>query len=105
MAFPFPIKQDKTIFQYTFLNEVALKIGLPEGMDTISFEKMRIFFKKLFNLDFKESHREDILNTRLKVENKDNGIIFEFSNQRLKSASNKTIITRLMSRCFLYLRC
>lgn len=84
MAFPFQPKKDKFIFQYTFLNEVALKIALPESMDKISFEKMQIFFKRLFNLDFKESHREHILNTRLKVENQDNGIIFEFSKSTIK---------------------
>lgn len=84
MAFPFKPQKDKSTFQYTFLNEVALKIGLPESMDKISFEKMQSFFKRLFNLDFKESHREYILNTRLKVENQDNGIIFEFSKSTIK---------------------
>lgn len=84
MTFPFNLRQDKIKFKYTFLNEVALKIGLPESMDKISFEKMKRFFRRLFNLDIEDIHNESILNTRLKVKNQDNGIIFEFSKSTIK---------------------
>lgn len=84
MAFPFEHISEKEKFQYTFLNEVTLKIFPPKELREVDFKEMQHFFKVLFNLDFKDIHREYMLEKRLKVGNQENGVMFEFSQNTIK---------------------
>ncbi len=83
-TFPFPHISEKKKFQFTFLNEVAVKFIFTTGDKPVSYDTARRFFKELFNLDFKETHYESMLNTRLKVRNEGMGFMFEFSKDTVK---------------------
>lgn len=86
MAFTFPhiAEKDKEVFDFTFLNEVALKIVLPVEEEFVSFERASRLFKELFKLPFNQENYEAICKKRQKVGNSDDSVMFEFSRKEVK---------------------
>ena len=84
MAFPFPHISNKEKFEYTFLNEVALKVFPYKELSEVNMGSIQTFFKQLFNLDFRDVHRRSMLDSRLKVGNHNSGVMFEFSKDSIQ---------------------
>lgn len=89
MGFPFPHIEKKEIFQSTFLNEVSLKVFLPKNRNEVSYSQAKTFFEDLFRLDFNEIHYQRMIETRLKVGNPAQGVVFEFSRNSVKISVNQ----------------
>lgn len=83
MAFPFPHYQ-KEKYERTFLAEVSFKLWYVAPLDVSKFKTIATLFSALFDIELNDIKFTKIINSKLKVVNKEGGVTFEFDKEYIR---------------------